>query len=39
MIRVILPMQLCTQANVERYIKLQVEDPATIATVLEELEA
>jgi molybdopterin synthase sulfur carrier subunit len=39
MIRVILPMQLSTLANVGREIELQVDGPATIASVLEVLEA
>ncbi len=39
MIRVILPSQLCTLANVGREIELQVQGPATIAAVLETLEA
>ena len=39
MIRVVLPAQLCTLANVGREIELQVESPATIAAVLDALEA
>ena len=39
MIRVLLPMQLCTLANVGREVELQVEGPASIATVLDALEA
>ncbi len=38
MIRVVLPAQLCTLANVGREIELQVESPATIAAVLDALE-
>jgi len=39
MIRVLLPMQLCTLANVGREVELQVEGSASIATVLDALEA
>ncbi len=39
MIRVLLPMQLCTLANVGREVELQVEGPASIAAVLDVLEA
>ena len=39
MIRVVLPMQLCTLANVGREVELQVEEPASIASVLDALEA
>jgi molybdopterin synthase sulfur carrier subunit len=39
MIRLILPMQLCTLANVGREIELNLDGPATIASVLEVLEA
>ncbi len=38
MIRLILPVQLSTLANVRREIELQVESPATVAAVLEALE-
>lgn len=38
MIRVRLPMQLCTLANVGREIELQIEGPTTVATVLDALE-
>ena len=39
MIRVLLPMQLCTLANVGREVLLQVEGDASIANVLDALEA
>jgi molybdopterin synthase sulfur carrier subunit len=39
MIRVVLPMQLRSLANVNREIELQVEDPATLSSVLDTLEA
>ncbi len=39
MIRVVLPMQLCTLAGVGREIELQVAGPVTIAMVLDSLEA
>ena len=38
MIRVLLPMQLCTLANVGREVELQVEGAASIGTVLDALE-
>jgi molybdopterin synthase sulfur carrier subunit len=38
MIHVILPMQLCALANVGREVELQVDEPATIASVLDVLE-
>lgn len=37
--RVILPVQLCTLANVGREIELQVEGQVSITTVLDALEA
>jgi len=39
MIRVVLPMQLRSLANVGREIELQVENPATLGSVLDTLEA
>ena len=39
MIRLLLPMQLCSLANVGREVQLEVEGAATIAAVLEVLEA
>ncbi len=39
MIRVLLPMQLCTLAGVGREIALQVAGPASIAVILDTLEA
>lgn len=39
MIRVLLPQQLCTLANVGREVELQLESPASIASVLDALEA
>ena len=39
MIRLILPMQLCSLANVGREVQLEVEGAATITAVLEVLEA
>jgi hypothetical protein len=39
MIRVELPTHLWRLANVDRYVELQVEDPATIGMVLDALEA
>jgi len=39
MIRVVLPMQLRSLANVNREIEVQVEDPATLSSVLDTLEA
>ncbi len=38
MIRVILPAQLCTLANVKREVELRVEGTATVAVVLDALE-
>ena len=37
MIRVTLPAQLCTLANVKREVELQVDSPATLSLVLEAL--
>lgn len=39
MIRVLLPQQLCTLANVGREVELQLEGPVSIATVMDALEA
>ncbi len=39
MIRVLLPMQLCNLAKVEREAVLEVDGPATIARVMDALEA
>ena len=39
MIRVVLPMQLRSLANVGREIEVQVEAPATLSSVLDTLEA
>ncbi len=39
MIRVVLPAQLCTLANVGREIEIQLDSPATIAAILDALEA
>ncbi len=39
MIRVSLPAQLCSLANVNREVKLEVEGPASVASVLDELES
>lgn len=39
MIRVTLPAQLCTLANVKREVALQVEGTATVSSVLDALEA
>ncbi len=39
MIRVLLPMQLCALANVGREIELEVESTASIAAILDTLEA
>ncbi len=39
MIRVVLPAQLCTLAQVAREIDLPMEGPVTIAAVLDALEA
>ncbi len=39
MIRVMLPAQLCTLANVDREVELQVEGDATLGSVLDSLEA
>ena len=38
MIRVTLPAQLCTLANVKREVELQVDSPATLSLVLDTLE-
>lgn len=38
MIRIALPAQLCSLANVERQVELEIAAPASIATVLDELE-
>lgn len=38
MIRVALPAQLCSLANVNREVRLEMEGPASIASVLDELE-
>ena len=38
MIRLVLPMQLCNLANVDREIELQVDGPATLSNVLDALE-
>jgi sulfur-carrier protein len=38
MIHVLLPMQLCTLANVGREIELDVAGPVTVATVMDALE-
>ncbi len=38
MIRIVLPMHLCTLANVGREVQLEVEYPASIARVLDQLE-
>jgi hypothetical protein len=38
MIRVVLPMQLCTLANIDREVALEVDGPATISNVLDALE-
>lgn len=39
MIRILLPMQLCSLAKVEREAVLEVEGPATLSNVLDALEA
>jgi sulfur-carrier protein len=39
MIRVILPTHLCRLANVNHEIEIQVGEPITISSVLDELEA
>jgi molybdopterin synthase sulfur carrier subunit len=39
MVRVALPAQLCSLANVHREVTLDVEEPASIATILDELES
>ncbi len=39
MIRVLLPQQLCTLASVGREVELQIEGPASIASILDALEA
>ena len=38
MIRVSLPTQLCSLANVERQVELEIAAPVSIGTVLDELE-
>ncbi|HSB65014.1 MAG TPA: MoaD/ThiS family protein [Anaerolineales bacterium] len=38
MIRVILPAQLCSLASIGREIDVQVQDPITVAAVLDALE-
>jgi len=38
MIRVTLPAQLCTLAQVNREVELQVDGPASVAAVLDALE-
>ncbi len=38
MIRVALPAQLCSLAGVNRQVELEVEKPASISAVLDELE-
>ena len=38
MIHIVLPMQLCTLANVGREIELKVDGPVSIASVLDALE-
>ncbi len=38
MIRVLLPMHLCTLANADREVELEVDAPVTIANVLDNLE-
>lgn len=39
MIRVVLPAQLCTLANVRREVELPVEQPVTVSAVLDTLES
>jgi molybdopterin synthase sulfur carrier subunit len=39
MIRVTLPAQLCSLANVQREVNLEVVEPASIASVLDVLES
>jgi hypothetical protein len=39
MIRVMLPAQLCSLANVGRQVELELDGPATISSVLDALEA
>ena len=39
MIRVLLPTHLCRLADASREVEIQVEDPATLGAVLDELEA
>ena len=39
MIRVVLPMQLCDLAKVNREVELEVEGTASISTVMDALEA
>ena len=38
MIRVALPAQLCSLANVNREVRLEMEGPASVALVLDRLE-
>ncbi len=38
MIRVVLPLQLCTLANVRREVELEVEGSFTLSTVMDVLE-
>jgi len=38
MIRVVIPAQLCSLANVKREVEVQVEGTATVGSVLDELE-
>jgi len=39
MIHILLPAQLCSLANVSRQVELEMEAPASISSVLDELEA
>ena len=39
MIRVVLPMQLCNLAKIEREAVLEVKSPATLSSVMDALEA
>ena len=39
MIRVLLPMQLCNLAKIEREAVLEVKSPATLSSVMDALEA
>jgi sulfur-carrier protein len=38
MIRVLLPAQLCSLANVDRQVELEVDGPVSVSTVLDALE-